>query len=255
MQSGFDRRRINGPEESNPPIFEDEETPTWNVGIPRRNRASFDIRPIFLQPGLTNQATGSAYIETQNTKIACAVFGPRQAKNVAFNEKGRLNVDVKFAPFSCDRRRAPMRDAEDRSIAMAIHQAIGPSVRLDVLPKSIIDIFITIVESDGIEGCVAAGSIAASTALTDAGIEVFGLVASCSAAAVREDIWLDPSLRESQESRGILVLSCMPALSTVTSIWQTGNMSTGDVLACMDACNSRCTDIHSVIAQALLEST
>jgi exosome complex component MTR3 len=64
---------------------------------------------------------------------------------------------------------------------MAIHQAIGPSVRLDVLPKSIIDIFITIVESDGIEGCVAAGSIAASTALTDAGIEVFGLVASCSA--------------------------------------------------------------------------
>jgi exosome complex component MTR3 len=66
----------------------------------------------------------------------------------------------------------------------------------------------------------------------------------------------------------------MPALSTVTSIWQTGNMSTGDVLAvsesyqgnlaktinnlhnqCMDACNSRCTDIHSVIAQALLEST
>lgn len=89
-----------------------------------------------------------------------------------------------------------------------------------------------------------------------------------------EDIWLDPSLSESQESRGTLVLSCMPALSTVTSIWQTGNMNTGDVLAvsesyqgnlakttnnrnnqCMDACNSRCTDIHSVIAQVLLEST
>lgn len=64
---------------------------------------------------------------------------------------------------------------------MAIHQAISSSVRLDVLPKSVIDIFITIVESDGIEGCVAAGVIAASTALTDAGIEVFGLVASCSA--------------------------------------------------------------------------
>ncbi len=28
-----------------------------------------------LQPGLNNQATGSAYIETEKTKIACAVYG------------------------------------------------------------------------------------------------------------------------------------------------------------------------------------
>ncbi len=31
------------------------------------------------------------------------------------------------------------------------------------------------------EGCVAAGSIAATTALADAGIEILGLVTSCSA--------------------------------------------------------------------------
>jgi exosome complex component MTR3 len=53
------------------------------------------------------------------------------------------------------------------------------SVRLELLPKSTIDIFITVIENDGIEGCVAAGSIAASTALADAGIELIGLVMSC----------------------------------------------------------------------------
>ncbi len=73
------------------------------------------------------------------------------------------------------------QDAEDRSIAMAIHQALVSSVRLETFPKATIDIFITVIETDGIEGCVAAGSIAASSALTHAGIEIIGLVISCSA--------------------------------------------------------------------------
>lgn len=76
------------------------------------------------------------------------------------------------------------QDAEDRSVAMAIHQAILPSVRLESLPKSVVDVFITVLEVDGMEGCVAAGSIAASAALVDAGIEVLGIVGSTSAVRV-----------------------------------------------------------------------
>lgn len=83
-------------------------------------------KSIVLQPGLINQANGSAYIENERTKIACAVlviyrpstetsclimfrYGPRQSKNVPYYEKGKLNVEVKFAPFSCHQRRAPLR--------------------------------------------------------------------------------------------------------------------------------------------------
>jgi exosome complex component MTR3 len=73
------------------------------------------------------------------------------------------------------------QDAEDRSLAIAIHQAIAPSIRLELLPKSTVDVFLTIIENDGMEGCIAAGSIAASTALANAGIEMLGLVMSCSA--------------------------------------------------------------------------
>lgn len=54
-------------------------------------------------------------------------------------------------------------------------------MRLELLPKSSIDIFIVVIENDGIEGCVASGAVAASAALADAGIEMFGLVVSCSA--------------------------------------------------------------------------
>ncbi|KAI0807497.1 mRNA transport regulator 3 [Fomes fomentarius] len=255
-QSNFDRRRINGPEESFQPVFDldEEEETRWKPGSPRKGRGARDIRPIFLNAGLINQANGSAYIETERTKIACAVYGPRQSKSTTYNEKGRLNVEVKFAPFSCTKRRVPIRDAEDRSVAVQIQQALVPAVRLELLPKSTVDIFITVIENDGIEGCIASGSVAASAALADAGIEMLGLVASCSAAVVGEEIWLDPTEEEGKVSSGTLILSGMPALGTVTSVWQSGAIAPNDAIKCMEACQERCTDIHAVVAQALLDN-
>lgn len=78
-----------------------------------------------------------------------------------------------------------LQDAEDRSVAVQIHQALLPSIRLELLPKSTIDIFLTIIENDGIDGCIASGAVAASTALADAGIEMLGLVIACSAVSVK----------------------------------------------------------------------
>nr|GAT58662.1 predicted protein [Mycena chlorophos] len=253
----MDRRRINGPtEDSFGPVFEaDEAEGIWTPADGRKDRGLLDIRPIFLQPGLISEANGSAYIETQKTKIACAVYGPRQSKNTAYSETGRLNVEVKFTPFSCRRRRAPLRDAEDRSLAVAIHQALVSSVRLELLPKSTIDVFITIIECDGLESCVAAGSVAASTALADAGIELFGLVVSCAASLVENQVWLDPTEDEERVSAGTIVLSCLPALNKITNVWQTGQMPALDVLRCMEACQQKATaEIHSIVAQALLEN-
>jgi hypothetical protein len=41
---------------------------------------------------------------------------------------------------------------------------------------------------------------------------------------------MDPSEEEVKFSKGTLVLSCMPALGTVTSVWQSGQMKAEDVL-------------------------
>lgn len=67
---------------------------------------------------------------------------------------------------------------------MQIQQALVPAVRLELFPKSTIDVFVTIIENDGIEGCIASGSVAASAALADAGIEMLGLIVACSAVSV-----------------------------------------------------------------------
>jgi exosome complex component MTR3 len=109
-----------------------------------------------------------------------------------------------------------------------------------------LDVFITVIECDGIENCLAASSIAATTALADAGIEMLGLVVACSAVGLSVlfkilmitleqstmdtgEIWLDPTASEASLARGSLTLACIPALGTVTNIWQTGKLSTQEV--------------------------
>ncbi|KDQ08775.1 hypothetical protein BOTBODRAFT_558420 [Botryobasidium botryosum FD-172 SS1] len=258
MAQTTDRRRIVGPESSAPPVFEiDEQKRSQDPPLPSRSKRSpRDIRPIFLQTGLISQANGSAYIETERTKIACAVYGPRQLKNTAYSEKGKLNVEVKFAPFSCTRRRAPMKDAEDRPISLLIAQSLLPSIRLELFPKSSIDIFITVLENDGTEGCVAAGATAASAALADAGIELIALSTSCSASVIGDgpEIWLDPTEEESKAARGTMTVSYLPALGTLTNVWQTGKMSPDEAMQCVEKCVERCTDIHHVVSKTLLDS-
>lgn len=44
------------------------------------------------------------------------------------------------------------------------------------------------------------------------------------------DLWIDPTLEEAQAAKGTLILSTMPALETVTSVWQNGRMQPADVL-------------------------
>lgn len=71
------------------------------------------------------------------------------------------------------------KDVEDRSIGQLVYQSLLPAVQLHLFPKSTIDVFITIIENDGLESCVASASMAASTALADAGIEMLGMVVAC----------------------------------------------------------------------------
>ena len=53
MSINFDRRRVNGPEESFSPVFfdNDEDEARWRPGKPRQSRQPHDIRPICRSSG------------------------------------------------------------------------------------------------------------------------------------------------------------------------------------------------------------
>lgn len=49
--------------------------------------------------------------------------------------------------------------------------------------------------------------------------------------AINDDgIWLDPDIAEAAASRGTLLLAGLPALGTITNLWQAGQMTSVDAL-------------------------
>ncbi|KZO98471.1 ribosomal protein S5 domain 2-like protein [Calocera viscosa TUFC12733] len=257
----FDRRRITGPDKSLPPVYDSSPSAADPLASPepaeRAHRSPSSVRPIFLQTGLIPSASGSTYLEQSSQKLVCAVYGPRQqpkAAGAGYSDRGTLTVSLKFAPFSSSRRRAPNRDAEDRQLSLRVQAALEPAVRAETFPKAGVDVFLHVLESDGLDALVCGAVLAASTALADAGVELLGLVVGCSAAWVGGRTWLDPSEQEARGARGVMGLTCLPALGTVASVWQTGELGLEEVEQMADECRRACDELHHLAVKVLLES-
>ncbi|SCZ90298.1 BZ3500_MvSof-1268-A1-R1_Chr9g10782 [Microbotryum saponariae] len=250
-----------------------------------------------MQTGLVSDASGSVYIETGRTKVICAVHGPKPtAPSVAFSPRARLSVEVKFAPFSSGVRRfAPgkvrtelvnaeqiilstraninnplslAQDTESLTLSSAVHQAILPSLLLETLPKSQIDLFLTILESDGNDDDIAAqvfnktsprsGITAASVALAKAGIPMRGLVVATSAALLSRcptQAFFDPALAEARNSIAFATIACLPALGTITSLTTTGSFPMIVLEETLETAVKICGQLHGVAKQALLDDS
>lgn len=92
-----------------------------------------------------------------------------------------------------------------------------------------------ILEVDGVESCVGAAATAASAALADAGIDMFGLAISCTTAINNPsgsslECLLDPDGQEADAARGLVMVTCLPALGTVTNVVQSGLVSATEVM-------------------------
>ncbi|KAI7872496.1 ribosomal protein S5 domain 2-type protein [Spinellus fusiger] len=252
----MDRKRVNGPELSVHPIFkkETESVPLIHNSKRKDQRGLDDIRPMYLRTGLVTQANGSAYIEVGNTKAVCAVYGPRQLKKSGFSRNGTLNCEFKFSTFSCTKKRNHMRDPQEKEFSQILVQALAPAVRLDLLPKSSIDIYVNILENDGSSSCLSAAIIASSVALSDAGIEMLDQVTACSALFSQGQILMDGTEEEEKQTDGSLVLSYMPSLNEVTHIIQSGKSENALTTQAVEQCIDGCSKISSVMSTALLQS-
>ncbi|RUS24603.1 ribosomal protein S5 domain 2-type protein [Jimgerdemannia flammicorona] len=290
----MDRKRIAGPELSVPPLFDKPQiVPQELAGEGRPDgRSPEDVRPIFLKTGLINQANGSAYIELGNTKLACAVYvlffpthcssafprlitppprcsyGPRQNKKQTFSNMGLLNCEFKFASFSCSKRRGNQRDSQEKEYSQILSEALAPAVRLELFPKAMIDVFVTVLENDGTASCLAGAITAASVAIADAGLEMIDQVAAVSAVErshhlvfpqrtqsfAKDQILMDATSAEEKLETGTLVVSYMPSANEVTHVLQTGETEGPVTVQAIEQCIDACSKIYTVMSAALVES-
>ncbi|WVF69584.1 hypothetical protein IAT40_004362 [Kwoniella sp. CBS 6097] len=266
----FDRRRVPAPEVSVPPIYEPlvgtDQQQEAGPSTSRRDRTNDEARPIFLKTGLISQANGSGYIESGGVKIACSVYGPRP-KLPPYTPQGTLNLEVKFAPFASDPRRAPLRDTEPIPLSVLLTQSLIPTLQLHLLPKSSIDVYLLVLESDTPTNVLSAGLTVASAAIADAGIAMNGLgvgsvIASSSIAASANGsvvgseskaLLLDPSEDEERNSDAKVLVGSMPALGRITNLFFTGEVGVNDACEMIEKAFTSSRDTHTVLAQSLLE--
>ncbi|WWD00816.1 hypothetical protein V866_007753 [Kwoniella sp. B9012] len=257
MATAFDRRRIPAPEVSIPPIYDDAELePEAGPSTKRVDRSNDEARPIFLKTGLISQANGSGYIESGGVKIACSVYGPRP-KAPPYTPQGTLNLEVKFAPFASDPRRAPLRDTEPISLSQLLSQSLIPTIQLHLLPKSSIDVYLLVLETDTPTNVLSAGLTVASAAIADAGIAMYALgtgsVVALAQSTDKQELLLDPEQGEEGGTEGKVLLGSMPALGKITNILLEGSVGVEQAVEMIEKAISASRDTHTVLAQSLIE--
>ncbi|MDP8003394.1 MAG: exosome complex exonuclease Rrp41, partial [Caldisphaera sp.] len=149
-----------------------------------------EIRPIKMQVGILANADGSALVEYGLTKVVAAVYGPKESqKSLSLPDRASLRVRYHMAPFSTEERKNPAPSRREIELSKVLRESLEPIVMTEYFPRTIIDVFIEVLQSDG--GTRTVGATAASLALADAGIPIRGLIAGVAIGKVDNILVID----------------------------------------------------------------
>jgi exosome complex component RRP41 len=210
-----------------------------------------ELRPIRMEVGLLANADGSAYIEQGKSKIIVAVYGPREVhpKHLGLSDRAIVRCRYHMAPFSTQERKSPAPSRREIELSKIIREAFEPVIFSEYYPRSMIDIFIEVLQSDGGTRC--AGITAASLALADAGIPLRDLVASCAVGKVEGRLIVDLNDEEDKEGEADMPVAYIPALDTVSLLQMDGQLTEEEFVEALKMAKEACMKIYQMQKQAL----
>jgi exosome complex component RRP41 len=211
-----------------------------------------EIRPLKIEAGILERADGSAYLEVGGNKILVAVYGPRESyiRRLLRPDTGVIRCRYNMAPFSVDDRKRPGPDRRSTEISKITAEALRPSLLLEGFPRSMVDIFIEVIEAEGGTRC--AGITAASVALADAGIPMKDMVVGCAAGKVDDEIVLDLSEKEDKEGQADIPVAIMPRTGEITLLQSDGNLTEDEFDKALNLAIEGCHQISKVQKEALI---
>ncbi len=220
-------------------------------GIRIDGRRLDQLRPIKLEVGVLDKADGSAYVEQGKNKILVGVYGPREAhpKHIALPERAVIKCRYHMAPFSVDERKNPAPSRREMEISKVIRESLEPVVLTDLYPRTTIDLFVEVLQSDGGSRC--AGITGASLALADAGIPMKELVAACAVGKIQGHMALDLSDAEDKYGEADLPLAFVPNAGLVTLLQMDGILTPAEFEKGLAMGVDACRTIHGMQREAL----
>jgi len=222
-------------------------------GIRCDGRSIDQIRNVSIKVGVLKNADGSAYIEFGKNKILAGVFGPRDVhpKHMADQDSGILRCRYHMSPFSVTERKNPAPSRREIEISKVIKEALQPAVILKDFPRTVVDVFIEILQADGGSRCAALD--AASVALVDAGIPMRDMVSACAAGKVADKIVLDVNDEEDKEGQADMPVAYMPNLGKITLMQLDGILTPNEYKKCLETAIGGCKQVYEIQRKALME--
>ncbi len=211
-----------------------------------------EVRPIEMDVGIVTNADGSAIVSYGKTRVVAAVYGPKEAhpRHLALPDKAIMRVRYHMAPFSTkDERKSPAPSRREIEISRVLREALEPSVFLEHFPRSLIDVFLEVVQADG--STRAASLTAASLALADAGIPMRDLVIGVSVGLVDGAVVVDLNSLEDQYGEGDLPIGIMPNLGHITLFQLDGSWTREKLSEAIRLAYRAVGDIYGAAREAL----
>lgn len=220
-------------------------------GIRLDGRKPDELRSIKLEVGVIPNADGSAYVEHGKNKILAGVYGPREVhpKHLALQDRTVLKCRYHMAPFSVQERKSPAPSRREIELSKVIRESLQPSIFMEYYPRTMIDVFIEILQADGGTRC--ASITAASLALADAGIPMRDLVAACAAGKVDDTIVLDLMDEEDKLGKADVPVALMPNLNAITLLQMDGKLTHEEFENAVNLAIDGCKRIYSMQKEAL----
>jgi exosome complex component RRP41 len=216
-------------------------------------RHAAELRPIEVKAGIIPNANGSAMVKMGKTIAVAAVYGPRylHPKFKQLYERAVLNTTYIMVPFSTNERVRPGPSRRSQEISKVTREALEGVVCLEEYPKSVIDVYINIIQANA--GTRTAGINAASVALADAGIAMKDLVASAAAGKIGDEYVLDLAGKEEEETDCDVPVAYIPGMDKVSLLQMDGRLPPEDVEKVIKLAIEGCKQMYEKQKEALKE--
>lgn len=212
-----------------------------------------ELRPLKIEVGVLERADGSAYLEVGGNKILVAVYGPRESyiRRLIEPNTGVIRCRYNMAPFSVDERKRPGPDRRSSEISKITAEALKPALLLKNYPRSMVDVFIEVIEAEGGTRC--AGITAASVALVDAGVPMKDMVVACATGKVNDEIVLDLSENEDKDGQADVPIAIMPRTGDITLLQSDGDLTEEEFNEALNLAVEGCMKVNKIQKEALLK--
>lgn len=221
----------------------------------RNDGRKFDeLRPMEAKVGVIKNAVGSAMFRMGKTVAYAAVYGPRELhpKFMQDPQRGKLRCNYNMMAFSGSGDRVrPGPSRRSKEISLVTEKALYPVLDLEEFPKTVVDVFIELLQTDAGTRC--AGICAASMALADAGFKMKDLVCAVSAGVVGETsvVDLDYSEEAWEEGATDIPIAVMPRTGEITLLQLDGEVSKEQLQQAIAMAKKACNEIYKVQQEAL----